>query len=776
MARFRTPWLLPLLLLLFVASGACGLVYQVLWTRALGLVFGVTVYAASTVWASFMAGLALGSYLVGRIGDRVQRPLAWFGAAELLVGLSALATPAATAYLLRAYPAIQAVAPDSLAALTGLRLAVSLAVLIVPTTLMGATLPLVVRSSLVQGADLGQRVSLLYGTNTAGAIAGTLLAGLWLIPGIGMTATLWTAAATNVTIGIVALLAGWAMPAMSASRGGATALAASDDAADASEATPRVRTLVLVVFAISGFATLALEVIWFRVIILMLRPTVYGFAILLATVLTGIAVGSWLATPFMARRRNWVAVLAWLELAMAAAVLFSFAFLNVTPALTRWAEPHLARVMPAYLAFPIVASVPAILPAALLMGLAFPIGLRLYTGSASGSAGRVAERIGFFYAINVCGAILGSLAAGFVMLPVLGSRTSLLVTAATIGASGLWLLAAGVRRAVAAAVAAAAVVGFVWAGARLDDPFVAAMNVRHPNHTMEWAEESVQGTVATLRAPGGRLGLYIEGNHQASEAGSMVFVHRRIGHLPMVLHPDARTALVVGLGGGATAGAVAVHNPVDVDVVELSAAVLKGAAFFSHVNHDVLRRPNVAFKVDDGRNYLLRSPVQYDVVTADLILPFDAGANNLYSADYFALVRRALRPGGIAVQWVSGTDTEYKLIMRTFLSVFPDATLWADGSLMIGASAPLALSRSAFDRKLNAPGRQEILAEMGIATFDDLCRMFTAGADEMRAFVGQGPILTDDRPLAEYFLSLPRGRRPDLTSLRGDIRRYLAAD
>ncbi len=773
MARLRTPWLLPLLLLLFVASGACGLVYQVLWTRSLGLVFGVTVYAASTVWASFMAGLALGSYLVGRIGDRVQRPLAWFGAAELLVGLSALATPAATAYLLRAYPAIQAIAPDSLTALTGLRLAVSLAVLIVPTTLMGATLPLVVRSSLVSGADLGRRVSLLYGTNTAGAIAGTLLAGLWLIPGIGMQATLWTAAATNVAIGIVALVAGWSMPAMTAARGGGAA-EASDEATDTGEVTPRVRTLVLVVFAISGFATLALEVIWFRVIILMLRPTVYGFAILLATVLAGIAIGSWLAAPFMARRRNWVAVLAGLELAMAAAVLFSFAFLNLTPALTRWAEPHLARVMPAYLAFPIVASVPAILPAALLMGLAFPIGLRLYTGSASGSAGRVAARIGFFYAVNVCGAILGSLAAGFVMLPVLGSRTSLLVTAATIGASGVWLLVAGVRRAVAATVAAAALVGFVWAGARLDDPFVAAMNVRHPNHTIEWHEESVQGTVATLRAPGGRLGLYIEGNHQASEAGSMVFVHRRIGHLPMVLHADARTALVVGLGGGATAGAVAVHNPVDVDVVELSAAVVRGAAFFSHVNHDVLRRPNVRFKVDDGRNYLLRSPVQYDVVTADLILPFDAGANNLYSADYFSLVRRALRPGGIAVQWVSGTEAEYKLIMRTFLSVFPDATLWADGSLMIGAAAPLVLSRAAFDRKLD--GRREILAEMGIATFDDLCRVFTAGADEMRAFVGQGPILTDDRPLAEYFLSLPRGRQPDLTNLKGDIRRYLASD
>jgi spermidine synthase len=268
--------------------------------------------------------------------------------------------------------------------------------------------------------------------------------------------------------------------------------------------------------------------------------------------------------------------------------------------------------------------------------------------------------------------------------------------------------------------------------------------------------------------------LNVSGNHQASSSGSMPFVHRRIGNLPMAVHPDPRAALVIGLGGGATAGAISRHTGVSVDVVELSREVVTAAdRFFRPINGALLRQPHTRVLVDDGRNFLLLTKQRYDVITADVILPIHAGAGNLYSAEYFTLVRRALRPGGIAVQWIAGTDAEYKLIMRTFLSVFPETTLWADGSLMIGAPEPLRLRRSDLEWKLQVPARRQMLAELGITNFEKLLALYRAGPDELRHYVGHGPLLTDDRPLAEYFLSLPRDRQVDLSGLTGDVSRYV---
>ena len=188
----------------------------------------------------------------------------------------------------------------------------------------------------------------------------------------------------------------------------------------------------------------------------------------------------------------------------------------------------------------------------------------------------------------------------------------------------------------------------------------------------------------------------------------MVFEHRSIGHLPMLVHPDARDALVIGLGGGATAGAVALHDGVDVDVVELAGSVVRGAQQLdSSINYGLFSRPNVHLHVDDGRNFMLLTPRKYDVVTADAILPIYAGSGNLYSQEYFQLVRHVLKPGGMVLQWVAGTDAEYKTIARTFLSVFPQATAWRDGTLLIGTVEPIRLRRRDFEWKVQSPGRTQ---------------------------------------------------------------------
>lgn len=766
--------LLPLLSVLFFLSGASALIYQLLWLRLLGLVFGVTVHAASTVLASFMAGLAVGSYAAGRIAPRVRRPLLWFGAAEALIAASAIATPSALGALQALYASVHTSLPDSIAALTAARFVMSFAVLIVPTVLMGATLPLVMKSTLSQSSVVGARFGLLYAVNTAGAIAGTLAAGLLLIPAFGIRRTFMVAAASNLLVAVTSIAAGRARwtaadtPTLPADESAAAHDAAADDAAQP-QIAGSARLAVLLVFTLSGFTSLALEVLWFRVNVLVLRPTVYAFAIMLAAVLAGIALGSAAIAPFLARRRPWVPVLAAAEFLIAAAGLLSFRALDVADDLVPRAA-WLARLMPDYLVPLVVTSVVTIVPAMFLMGMAFPVGLHIWTAGA-GDPSRVTGRIGTFYSLNVFGAILGSIVTGFVLLPVLGSRATIFTITALTAASALVLLIAdrstarGTR--IGIAVAGLAILLVI----PVPDPFDLVLAQRFPGQPVIWREEGVQTTVSVHQL-GARRAMYLDGTHQAGSDARMLLHHRRIGHLGMALHPNPRGALVVGLGGGATAGAVSQYPFATTEVVELSRAVVNGAAFFADVNYDLLNRPNVTLRVDDGRSHMMLTTKRYDVITADIIQAIHAGAGNLYSADYFRLVRGTLTDSGLAVQWVFGTDAEYKTIMRTFLSVFPNATLWGDGSFMVGSRRPLQVSRGDLEVKLQIPEVRAALAAIGIASFEDLLALYTAGPAEMKRFAGAGPLLSDDRPALEYFLALPR-EPLDISGLRGDVKAIL---
>jgi spermidine synthase len=770
--------LLAAICFLFFFSGVCALVYQVLWLRTLGWVFGVTVYAASAVWAMFMAGLAIGSAAAGIVADRVRNPLRWFGATELAIGLTALLTPRVLAWLQQAYVAAYPSVSSSAAALTATHMAMAFAVLIVPTSLMGATLPLVVKASTFRSSTIGKQLGLLYASNAAGAIVGTVAAGLYLIPHRGIHGTFLTAAALNLFVGLSAI----AMSRLVNLRDGTSARPASPvpreqpPSGAVSEKPARRLRVVLWVFAISGAVSLALEVVWFRVLTLFLRPTVYGFAVMLAMILAGISLGSFLVTPLLNRRLRWTTILAAIELTIAIAIVLSFRPLVYLPTLSETVTKAVTPFMPDYLGYPITGSLLAIFPVALLMGVAFPIGLHQWTVGARRSE-HAAGRLGLFYALNVAGAIIGSMAAGFLLLPRLGSGSSLIVLGSLSFAAGLALLGVSESslrvRLVSAAGAVSAFAAAVWWS---PDPFVQFVAQRYPGQTIVWQEEGVEATVVVHRNRRDEVTLTINGNHQASTDDATAYVHRRIGHLPMAIHPAPRNALVIGLGGGATAGAVSIHDGVDVDVVELAGSVVRGARFLESINYRVLSRPNVHLRVDDGRNYLMLTPRRYDVITADVIHPIFAGSGNVYSVEYFRQMRRVLNPGGLVLQWVAGTEAEYKTIARTFLSVFPGTTVWVDGGLLVGSVEPLRLRRSDFDWKLTLPGTRQALHDLNVENFDQLLAAFTAGPEELAAFVGPGEVLTDDRPLVEYFLSLPRDHDVDLRPLKGDVRRFIDPD
>jgi spermidine synthase len=754
---------------LFYLSGIAGLIYQTLWLRRLSVVFGVTVYAASTVLAAFMAGLALGSALSERVlhaaapgprgGDPAWRrriaPLAAFGIAEILIGVTGLLSPLLIDAASTLYATLHDLAPESLSLLTAARLASSFAILALPTTMMGMTLPLL--TAAVSGAreTSGTSVSWLYALNTLGAMTGTLLAGYILIPAIGISNAFMLAAGVNVAVGVAALAL--SQPGRDPSPDGEAAPAPGAPAGDL--------RLLSVVVALSGFASLALEIVWFRLMLQFVVATTEAFTAMLTTVLGGIALGGMMAALILRRSRDHSGALGLVQALTGIVAVASMSLLLWTVA-NDWKTMGL---WPAVLI--------AILPPSLLMGIGFPLALGIAARATEpGRPRELTRRIGRLYSLNVAGAIAGSLAAGFVLLPRAGSVNTLIALGALLLASGVMVLA--VRRS-AARLAGAAVLAvvFVLIAHDLPDPFKVAIDRRYGRELMEfWRDEGPQ-TAVSVRASQFQHVLYLDGLHQANDQPAMVKLHRAIGHLPMVLHGSPRQVLVVGMGGGATPGAVTQYAGAEVQVVELSDSVRKAAPFFAHVNYDLLNQPNVRVRIDDGRNFLALTDRRFDVITADIIQPGHAGAGFVYSKEYFTLVRSALDADGVVLQWIGHRPSvEYKLIMRTFLEVFPHATLWYDANFMVGTLQPLAIDPAALDRLRGEARTREALDAVGLTGFDVLRSWFTAGPDEMRAFVGDGPVLTDDRPLVEYHHWLPRPEQQpplNLSSLKGDVSRYI---
>ena len=762
---------------LFYLSGIAGLIYQVLWLRRLSLIFGVTVYAASTVLAAFMAGLAIGSALSSRVLRRGMAPLTAFGFAEILVGVTGLISPLLLDAASFLYRALHQASPDSLGGLTIARLACSFAILAVPTAMMGITLPLLSAAVSRPGHANGTGISLLYAINTFGAMTGTLLSGLILIPAIGIQRSFLLAAALNVIVGAVAIwIARRGRPDdPPAEAGGYIAQRGSQQ----SHVAPGFSRGIWLVVIVSGFASLGLEIVWFRLMLQFVTATTQAFTAMLATVLGGIAVGGLIAAWILTRPRDHAAALGIVQALTGVAAVGSMSFLL-------WTVEQGWRTMGLWQAVVI-----AILPASLFMGMGLPLAL--------GIAGRrtdvdreedVARRVGVMYSLNVAGAIAGSLGAGFLLLPRIGSVNALIALAAMFAASGLWLLstqtiarrrhdlrsrpAAGYGR---WAVAAAIALAFVSLSRALPDPFKVAIERRYRDQLLEfWRHEGPQ-TAVSVRASQFQHVLYLDGLHQANDQPAMVLLHRAIGHLPMVLHGNPKDVLVVGMGGGATPGAVSQYPDARVEVVELAEGVRQAAAFFKHVNYDLLARPNVTVRIDDGRNFLALTDRRFDVITADIIQPGHAGAGHVYSREYFTLVRNALKDDGVVLQWIGHRPrVEYTLIMRTFLEVFPDATLWYDANFMVGTRRPLTLDRGTVDRLREHPQTRAALNDVGLNSWAVLRSWYTAGPAEMRAFVGDGPILTDDRPLVEYhhWLPGPDEQPPlDLSSLKSDVMRHV---
>jgi spermidine synthase len=424
--------------------------------------------------------------------------------------------------------------------------------------------------------------------------------------------------------------------------------------------------------------------------------------------------------------------------------------------------PGLGALLDNHFAWMAGIAVIAILPPMILLGMSFPVAARIVV-SGSGNTGR---DLGALYAGNTAGAILGAWAAGFFLIPSFGAQLSIEVLAAVNALLAVALCVASGRRGrlVASGALVLTLLSFVVAHQLAPDMYRRIVAGRFPGNDVMWVGEGQETSVALVKSRDNDvLSMYLNGQAQASDDGGMVWFHRLLGHLPMVLHNDPQDVLIVGIGGGTTAGALAQHNPTHLDIVELSDTVVQGAKYFSNVNHDVLNFPNLRLKIDDGRNHLLLTDRKYDLVTADSIHPRNAGASVLYSYEYYALVQKALKPGGLMAQWLEDrpdnpdNDAQRKLMTRTFLKAFPHATMWVYGALLVGSNEPIDTSLESIEARWDRRRLGERLAGSGIDSPRTAHGLFAMTEADLRVWAGEGPIMTDNNPYVEYFLSLPGG-------------------
>ncbi len=734
---------------LFFASGFAGLVYQVLWMRELGRLFGNGAQAVATTLAAFFLGVAAGSHVVGRFSPRMRRPLLAYAGLEAAIAASALLYFA----LLDGYAAIYAPLYQRFGAQPGpflaVKFALSLGALLPPAFFMGGTLPAMSQHLVRSAAALGRTASGLYAVNTLGAAFGAWLAGFELVRRLGVHGAYAVAIATSVC---VAALAGWAgrgAPAQEPPRG--------PQAASQSSGAPLGRVGLAALAFGSGFAGLALEVLWTRMFAQVLQNSVQTFALVLGVFLVALAAGAWMARAVMRRVEDPGASLAALALAAAVGVAGSaWAFVWWTEGLTYlggesgWIRYVLRATGSAALLL--------LLPGA-LVGSILPFVLR----SAQDRTGVVGRTVGDLAAWNTLGAALGSLAAGFVLLDALGLWPSLRCLA--LGYAAAALLVAARRARPRPLLAATCALALVALATRLDPTALPRVRIE-PEALRERVVDVLEGSGGTVAVidRGGFLRMKLD-NHYGLGGTDDLEQEQRQALLPLALHPQPRSALFLGLGSGITAGAALRYPLQRLVVAEISPEVIDAARrHFRPWLRGLFDDPRAVVLAEDARNLLQGTDERFDVIVSDLFLPWLAGAGSLYSVEAYRAGRDRLAPGGLYAQWLALfqlSREEFATIARTMAEVFPQLTLWRGNfrgsrpiALLVGSLDAAPLYLEAAGRALAAASRSGGEARAAASLDPARLLLFYQGHlapdPDRRALLTAAAVERDARPSVEY--------------------------
>jgi len=735
-------------LVLFVVSGFAALVLETVFLRQLTWVLGSSARALALVLAAFLSGLALGAALAGRTADRTTRPLRLFGLLEAGTAASALGL----VWLLGdgrpiLLAPLRALDPGPLR--SAVELVLAFALLLVPTTLIGGTLPALGRHFIRSIDGFVASLGLLYGLNTLGAAVGTFAAGFLLFETIGVSGTAHVAIAAQLTVAVGAFLLDRAQaPAIEAPR------------APAADRAIGLRWLGLLVASTGGFAALGYEVVWTRLLSLPLRSFAYSFSLMLSLFLLGLCIGA-IALAAIARRiadpLRWTG---WIAIGMGGYVAASLFWLPgyLAPLATEGWGDFVARGA--------ARAALVVLPPTILSGMLLPLAARVCAASAS-SVGR---EVGAAYAANTVGSILGALAGGLALLPTLGAPRTLGVLALVQALVGAIVLVLPARRRIerAAALLAAAACAFPIVAvdpARFVQSFLRASRGSEEIGELLFFRESATDTIAVVRKEYGfhdpdAKSLLTNGVAMTATVKPVWRYMAAEGHLPVLLARDPRRVLAVGVGTGITLGAVASHDDVEsIVAVELSEGVIEALPLFARENDRAFEDPRVRLVRQDGRHWLEMTDERFDVVTVEPPPPIVAGAVHLYSREFYEACSARLEPGGVVAQWLplhAQSLASARMTARTFLDAFPHVQLWLPSvrdAVLLGTHDAPRLDRARLAAAWSSPRAHSSLSRAFLETPEALLGTLLLDRAGIGAWAGGAPPITDDRPRMEFFRS-----------------------
>jgi spermidine synthase len=759
----RAARLLPLVALLFAGSGASALIYEIVWYQLLQLAIGSTAVSMGVLLATFMGGLCIGSLVLPRLlrssQSYWQHPLRTYAAIELAIGVLGLIELAIIPSIGRLYfIGPQAGFPGILT--RGLYVAI---LLLPPTILMGASLPAIARW--IEGTSRGVSWwGLLYGANNIGAVAGCLIAGFYLLRLYDVNVATLVAVALNLSVASASLLAAARTPSHLPMEANATEPAAP---------TPRdigARWTVYVAIAVSGACALGAEVVWTRLMGLMLGATVYVFSLILAVFLAGLSLGT-AAASVTVRGINPRAALGWSQMLAAAGI--GWAAHVITEQLPYWPiNPQLATDPLFIFQIDLVRVIWAILPATIFWGASFPFAFAACARHDKGSGATV----GGIYAANTAGAIVGALAVSLVLIPLAGTQNTqrvLLVLCALGGAAALLPLMQHARTQtleLSTGLAVGLIALMVWGVHKVPDELIAFGRRVATTRGMAkilYTAEGRNTSIAISQWNDGALQFHVAGKVEASTESYDMKLQRMLGHLPGLIHPNPRSVLVVGFGGGITAGTFTTYPSVQrIVICELEPLIpTTSTRYFAKENYNVMKDRRTQIVYDDARHFVAVTPEKFDIVTSDPIHPFVKGSATLYSKEYFELVKSHLNPGGVVTQWVplyESDDATVKSEIATFFEVFPYGTVWANNVngqgydiVLVGQLEVPRFDLDALQARLDRPDYSSVrksLADVGAYSVTDLLSTYAGNS------VGLGPWLKDaainhDRDLRLQYLA-----------------------
>jgi spermidine synthase len=757
-----------ILYLVFFLSGATGLVYEVIWVRLTGLVFGNTSHAISVVLGSFMAGLALGSWWLGKRADRAPSALRFYGLLEIGIGVSASLVP----FAFRALDSVYWALSPSLDAVPGgnglLRFLTSFLILLVPTFLMGGTLPVLARFFTESIHEVQRKVGLLYALNTFGAASGTLAAALYFIPQLGNIRSTLLIAVLNVLIGAFAILMDQRLSANKTSRESSPDIAAGEPG-PGNATTDR---LVLIALATSGFVSMIYEVAWTRALTAIIGSSTYAFSIMLVTFLVGIAAGSSIAGRW--KHSSGLRLLGLTQLGIAVGSLIFLVGYLVAPYLLLAFLRALSYSFPAVLTSQFLLCSTLMILSTLCMGAALPIASQLYSNRLT----LLGRSIGNIYSVNTLGAIAGSLTAGFVLLPLLGTERTILAGLFVNAALAALILSApeaGRRRDPAKWAALALLVlatismrgGMFWTPGRLDrgvivyaKGFDSRPEIKISEHYRDTDVVFFKdGSNATISVRKGEdyVGLRTNGKVDASNKADMI-TQLMIGYLPMLYHPAPRSTMIVGYGGGVTVGAASAFPEVEeIDCLEIEPAVVEAGPQFAEFNRRSYENPKVHLMYNDARNYMNVTRKQYDVIISEPSNPWIAGVASLFTSEFYERVAQVLKPDGVFAQWIQLYELDpgdLRMIMREVQEKLPHISVWVTSGdlIIIGTREPQRLDLARWVKLASEDKilQRELVDYIKVPVPEGILAYYVMGSDAAREFAGNPPRNTDDHPLLEF--------------------------